>query len=125
MKLHDLGILAQSKMPFSISSWLIPLMMLVPAGTPVEQKPLKDERASPLNADFEKLVYETLDLWRVPGVAIGVVDADLEWSQVRIEISLKGVSLINQIFQATILNCSSIVLLCGLVLHLCISSERR
>lgn len=59
--------------------------MLIPVDIAAEQQRLKDKTASPLNADFEKLVHETLDLWHVPGVAIGIVDGDFEWSKVRLE----------------------------------------
>ena len=57
---------------------------LPPFGSAAEQKALKGGKVSPLNAKFENLVHETLELWHVPGVAIGVVDGDSEWSQVRI-----------------------------------------
>jgi hypothetical protein len=65
-------------------SSLLHLLLFLPFGSAAEQKALKGGKVSPLNAKFEKLVHETLELWRVPGVAIGVVDGDSEWSQVRI-----------------------------------------
>lgn len=39
-------------------------------------------KTSPLNADFEKLVYETLDKWHIQGVAVAVVDGDETWAEV-------------------------------------------
>jgi hypothetical protein len=71
-------------MLFSNFSLLLPLLQFLPFSFAAEQKVLEGGTANPLNEEFEKLVYETLDLWHVPGVAIGVVDGDLEWSQVRI-----------------------------------------
>jgi hypothetical protein len=70
-------------MLFSNFSSLLPLLQFLPFSFAAEQRVLKGGKADPLNAKFEKLVYETLALWHVPGVAIGVVDGDLEWSQVR------------------------------------------
>jgi hypothetical protein len=68
-------------------SSLLPLFQFLPFGSAAEQKVLKGGKVSPLNAEFEKLVHETLELWHVPGVAIGVIDGDSEWSQVRIKSS--------------------------------------
>jgi hypothetical protein len=63
---------------------LLSLLQFQPFGFAAEQKVLKGGKPNPLNEDFEKLVHETLELWHVPGIAIGVVDGDLEWSQVSI-----------------------------------------
>lgn len=75
---------AQLKMLFTNFSSLLPLLQFFPFGSAAEQKLLKDGKSSPFDKKFEKLVYETLELWHVPGVAIGVVDGDLEWSEVSI-----------------------------------------
>ncbi len=69
-------------MLFSYFSSLLSLLQCHASGFAAEQKVLKDGKINPLTKDFEKLVHETLELWHVPGVAIGVVDGDLEWSQV-------------------------------------------
>lgn len=69
-------------MLFTNFSTLLFLLQFQPFGFAAEQKVLKGGKANPLNEDFEKLVHDTLELWHVPGVAIGVVDGDLEWSQV-------------------------------------------
>lgn len=37
---------------------------------------------SPLNAEFEKFVHETLQKWHVPGMAIAVVDGEHTWAEV-------------------------------------------
>jgi hypothetical protein len=69
-------------MLLNLSTW-VPLLQLLPLCSALEQKALKNGKVDPLNVEFEKLVHETLELWHVPGVAIGVVDGDSEWSQVR------------------------------------------
>jgi hypothetical protein len=71
-------------MLFSNFSSLLSLLQFQGFGFAAEQKVLKGGKSNPLNEDFERLVHETLELWHVPGVAIGVVDGDLEWSQVSI-----------------------------------------
>ncbi|CAK7236215.1 hypothetical protein SBRCBS47491_009561 [Sporothrix bragantina] len=38
-------------------------------------------KTSPLNADFAKLVRETLDKWHIQGVAVAVVDGDETWAE--------------------------------------------
>ncbi|CAK7200115.1 hypothetical protein SEUCBS139899_002805 [Sporothrix eucalyptigena] len=38
-------------------------------------------KTSPLNAEFEKLVRETLDKWHIQGVAVAVVDGDQTWAE--------------------------------------------
>lgn len=45
-----------------------------------ETKPIQ----SPLNAEFEKFVHETLQKWHVPGMAIAVVDGEQIWAEVSI-----------------------------------------
>ncbi|KAH8808449.1 putative penicillin-binding protein [Xylogone sp. PMI_703] len=46
-----------------------------------EQALLKDSNSSPFDYDFAKLVNETLELWHVPGLSIGVVDGDNIWTE--------------------------------------------
>ena len=75
---------AQLKMLFTNYSSFLPLLQFLPFSSAAEQKLLKNGKSSPFDKKFEKLVYETLELWHVPGVAIGVVDGDLEWSEVSI-----------------------------------------
>ena len=74
-------------MLFSYFPSLLSLLQILPFGFAAEQKVLKGGKTNPLNEDFEKLVHETLELWHVPGIAIGVVDGDSEWSQVSISDS--------------------------------------
>ena len=62
---------------------LLPFLQFPTFSSAAEQKVLNGGKASPLNSKFEKLVYENLDLWKVPGVAVGVVDGDSAWSEVR------------------------------------------
>ncbi|CAK7205696.1 hypothetical protein SEUCBS139899_008475 [Sporothrix eucalyptigena] len=38
-------------------------------------------KKSPLNAEFQKLVQETLDKWHIQGVAVAVVDGDETWAE--------------------------------------------
>ena len=63
-------------------SSLLPLLQYLPLRSAAEQKPLKDGNISPFNAEFARLVHGTLDMWHVPGVSIGVVDGNLQWSEV-------------------------------------------
>jgi hypothetical protein len=74
-------------MLFSYLPSFLSLLQFLSFGFAAEQKVLKGGKTNPLNEDFEKLVHETLELWHVPGIAIGVVDGDLEWSQVSISDS--------------------------------------
>ena len=39
-----------------------------------EELELAQSTKGPLNEDFSKLVDRTLDLWKVPGIAVAVVD---------------------------------------------------
>jgi len=68
---------------FKLLASLLPLLQFPSSSSAAEQKVLKNGKASPLNSKFEKLVYENLDLWKVPGVAVGAVDGDSEWAEVR------------------------------------------
>lgn len=58
------------------------------------QKPLpfqvgsKSENKSPLTEDYAKHVDELLEKWHVPGMAVGVVDGDDIWTEVRSTFSL-------------------------------------
>lgn len=45
---------------------------------------------SPLDHAFEDLVNQTLDLWKVPGVAIAVVDGAHVYHEVRGYVSIEG-----------------------------------
>ena len=74
----------QLKMLLANISSLLPLLRYLPFSSAADQRLLKYSKSSPLNAEFAKLVHDTLDLWHVPGVSIGVVDGDLEWSEVSI-----------------------------------------
>lgn len=52
------------------------------------QRPISDDKAksvrgSPFTKDYEKHVGELLEKWHVPGVAIGIVDGDDTWTEVR------------------------------------------
>jgi len=52
-------------MLLSSFSSLLALFHLLPFGSATEQKPLKEEKAGPFTAEFESLVYETLEKWHV------------------------------------------------------------
>lgn len=52
------------------------------------QRPISDDKAksvrgSPFTKEYEKHVGELLEKWHVPGVAIGIVDGDDIWTEVR------------------------------------------
>jgi CubicO group peptidase (beta-lactamase class C family) len=38
--------------------------------------------SGPLDANFDKLVDETLKDWHVPGISVAVVDGDSTWTKV-------------------------------------------
>ncbi|PWY88168.1 penicillin-binding protein [Aspergillus heteromorphus CBS 117.55] len=42
---------------------------------------VKDSPETPLDGDFEKNVHETLEYWKIPGMAVAVVDGDTTWTQ--------------------------------------------
>ena len=42
----------------------------------------KADKHGPFDEGFEKLVDKTLERWKVPGLAIAVVDGDDTWAQV-------------------------------------------
>jgi hypothetical protein len=48
------------------------------------QKPLQEAEKGegPFDKDFERLVNETLDHWKCPGLSIAVVDGDDTWAAV-------------------------------------------
>lgn len=54
------------------------------------QSPLSDESETssgetaknPFNEEFQKLAEKQLDYWKVPGMAVGIVHGDHEWSAV-------------------------------------------
>lgn len=43
-------------------------------------------KKGPFTNEFKKLVTSTLEKWRVPGVAISVVDGDNTWAEARIPV---------------------------------------
>jgi hypothetical protein len=57
------------------------ILLLLPLCA-AEQTILAQLKESPFDTKFSDLVKETLDLWHVPGVAIGVVDDDSVWNEV-------------------------------------------
>jgi hypothetical protein len=68
-------------MPPSISS-IVPVLLLL-VGACAEQQPLAETFSkSPLDQAFEAKVNETLVDWKVPGLAIAVVDGSNTYSQV-------------------------------------------
>jgi hypothetical protein len=58
----------------------LPLFVLVAA---TSKQKILGSKNGPFNADFEKLVNETLELWYVPGISIAVIDGEDTWAQVR------------------------------------------
>jgi hypothetical protein len=68
---------------FSNANAFLPLLGLFSYTFAAKQELLKAKKESPFDAKFAKLANETLDLWHVPGVAIGVVDGDDTWAEVR------------------------------------------
>lgn len=49
------------------------------------QKPIVQKHGhsgNPLNKDMAKFVQEALDVWRVPGMAVGVIDGDHIYTEV-------------------------------------------
>ncbi|EED23037.1 penicillin-binding protein, putative [Talaromyces stipitatus ATCC 10500] len=49
--------------------------------TPSANNGTPSTKTSPLNEEFEKLVYETLSKWHIQGVSIAVVDGDETWAE--------------------------------------------
>jgi hypothetical protein len=47
-----------------------------------EQLPLREKGNNPFDPKFGELAKKTLDYWRVPGIAIGVVDGGDVWTEV-------------------------------------------
>ncbi|PYI26038.1 beta-lactamase/transpeptidase-like protein [Aspergillus indologenus CBS 114.80] len=43
--------------------------------------PAPDNDSTPLDGDFEREVYEALKLWKIPGIAIAVVDGESTWTE--------------------------------------------
>lgn len=43
---------------------------------------VKCQGNGPLDQNFEKLVYDTSELWHVPGVSVAVVDGKHTWAKV-------------------------------------------
>lgn len=49
------------------------------------QKPIVQKHGSsgnPLNGDIAKFIQESLDVWHVPGMAVGVIDGDHIYTEV-------------------------------------------
>lgn len=61
---------------------------VIPPSVSTEDGKQEAIKSSPLNADFEKLVYEILDKWHIQGVAVAVVDGDETWAEVSIHCLL-------------------------------------
>lgn len=57
-------------------------LMLIPKGWASQQKVLLQSDSNPFTREFEKLANETLAHWHVPGLSIGIVDGENEWSAV-------------------------------------------
>jgi CubicO group peptidase (beta-lactamase class C family) len=53
-----------------------------------EQKPIASQEhttgGNPLTSEFAKLVLEGLDEWKVPGVAVAVIDGDEVYAEVSV-----------------------------------------
>jgi hypothetical protein len=64
---------------------LLALPLSVSAAQSNQQTVLKEQKDhnSPFNAEFEKLAYDTLELWHVPAVSIAVVDGSESFARVR------------------------------------------
>ena len=61
---------------------LIALLLAYSALSVASQIPLSTLDISPFNADFDKLVAETLAHWHTPGISIAVVDGEQTFSKV-------------------------------------------
>ena len=59
----------------------VTLLSLLPSSA-AKQVPLGEESPSPLNPGFDDLVSHTLDKWRIPGLAIAIIDGDETYSKV-------------------------------------------
>ncbi|OQE46925.1 hypothetical protein PENCOP_c001G05380 [Penicillium coprophilum] len=46
--------------------------------------PARDSRQTPLGGDFDENVSKTMDYWKIPGIAVAVVDGDTTWKKVDI-----------------------------------------
>lgn len=60
----------------------------------------KASKNGPFDEGFDKLVNKTLELWKVPGLAIAVVDGDDTWAQV-------GFPCLRRISLSVLRNCYS------------------
>lgn len=64
---------------------LLPILGLVcpsSSAAAAEQKTLNKHGNNPLHGEFTRIVNQTLDIWHVPGMSIGVVDGDDMWAEV-------------------------------------------
>lgn len=64
---------------------LVLISTLLSGCTGQQQIPIstgKTKGNNPLNDDFKNLVEEQMEHWKVPGMAIGVVDGDEMWNSV-------------------------------------------
>lgn len=67
---------------FSTRISLLPILGVICLCSATRQKILTNHGNNPLNTEFSKIVNQTLDMWHVPGVSIGVVDGDDMWAEV-------------------------------------------
>ena len=72
----------------SLTSYAVTAAIALAAGVPAQasQKHLNDgysgSSGNPLTKDFGTYVYELLDVYHVPGIAIGVVDGEDIYTEV-------------------------------------------
>lgn len=67
---------------FSPIVFSLPILSFFALSSAAEQKILSNDGSNPLNAEFTKIVNETLNVFHVPGISIGVVDGDEMWAEV-------------------------------------------
>ncbi|TAQ87178.1 hypothetical protein B7494_g4491 [Chlorociboria aeruginascens] len=59
----------------------LPLIALISLSLASQQEILLEKNLTPFSKKFGQLVNETLELWHVPGLSIGVVDGDDIWTE--------------------------------------------
>ncbi len=66
-----------------LSTLAVSVLSRSSTATAFQQAILKSKNENgPFDAAFEKLVNETLELWHVPALSIGIVDGNDTWAEV-------------------------------------------
>jgi hypothetical protein len=61
---------------------LLPVLGFSSVSFAAQQEILKSDGNNPLNANFSKIVKESLEIFHVPGISIAVIDGEDVWAEV-------------------------------------------